>query len=165
MANALIKKFNRALFICLGLIHSLNTFAGQSVWSNTLFSSPAAPVTVIAAQDGNITQTRMQGYTSTNCSGGVSTGTAWVSGTFGITSGTHTYYLSTTDGPIVTQGSVNFARMICPNGTTAGSVNFDRFNTTTSNGACTATSGCATGTCSGTGQVTSISSSLTLTCP
>ena len=116
------------------------------------------PVQYTSGSSTTITKVDIFRYSDTSC--GTLTGqSAWENGSYNLPAAPTTIYFSTNDGA----GSLNLAKTLCPSGTTSGSASLLRINFPD----CTVTAtGCFTATCSGTGQVTSISGTYPqFTCP
>lgn len=77
------------------------------------------------------------------------------SGSFNLASGTSVIYIST----------IHNGAQLCNTGSLTRAFSLNAGNVNTSSGACTSSSGCVTVVCSNSSTVSSISSTLTLTCP
>ena len=167
-----------AFFLCSAHVNAAIILAGVTVTStaggnitatalaNNKSSSPTKTGNcTLGGVPGSCTTTTAS-LTACNTSAGTTNSNRWTIGTFAVASGTHTYHLAI-DNTVTTAGSLN--KLLCPSGTAACQVCIcsGAGNTVTLRGgaACTASSGEIYPTCNASGNVTSVTSTLTLTCP
>lgn len=146
-----------ALGLCYGGLCSAEDERGAEFTSEPFERGLNIPITLTTTTATAIDSYSqiLQSWTVANCSGSVGSNYASGSGTpFPVSTGTSTIYISTASGTFCNTGSLNRSFSI----NNPGSV-------LTNAGACSASSGCVTVNCANTSTVSSVTSTLTLTCP
>lgn len=152
--------------------------AGQSIGDLLVAATKGlnAPLSITSSTATQINNTganfTIYGHSDVSCGPPSGKQTNASNGSFPISTGTHTYYVSTTNTNNCSASLCNNvgvcspACMLCPSGTTSGSIDLEAIGSNA--GACTVnTRGCITATCSATGTLTAITVTTTpqVTCP
>ncbi len=146
-----------AFGLCYSIVGFANDLNNTQLSYDSFGSGTNIPISLTTTTTTTITSYSqlLQSWMGAGCTGGI--GSNYISGssgTFPVSTGSSTIYLSTAGG------------QVCNTGSLIRSFSITNPNTVHTNaGVCTASSGCVTVICSNSSTVQSVVSTLTLTCP